>query len=711
MFKEIKKIINDNQLISQRRYTLREFYLMDDFLEKTTKEDALGLLEQLDDLKKGRKLFEVLRYLYILIAYQGEKQWQDDFQILVDEFDKNRRYDYLFHFLDKMIQIRTSGFLLKLLLKYQIKAELGEEDLLRTYETLLKLDRHDHELIFKIAEIKKGLKDVQGAVFHYKMALHRCMEIKATELIEKIVDELIFLGEKQRDFYFSFLHNISTFSDVNFVSRLYEKVFLFYFSEKDHHTSLDVLDEMIERELDMQGNLSVQHYLIEVIQNFYKDHENVKNIIEFSRLGKQDLDLKTHYKIFKQMIRYEKGRFVHHPNFGYGVIKEVEQPTSHKLEAVELSKIVIDFESKKAHSMSLRIANKSLKILPRKHLLGAFFFKGESFEAAVVNEAFIDRLLLSLDKDKDMASIRDLITRICGQNSEKIFKKVKDELEKGERYVFRNKQYQISDDYIQSLLEQYRRQKDVLEKLKIAKFIFLNYPKSSIVSYLASDFGGFLKEKTETEVLLYGKFFQNKKVPIDVDLQTEFNLLYKKIDFDLFDRLESPLGKIYMDFIFKKAKGHLSDIRSLFLNSSNEQRFYYFDLLMDKNRPFREKEIIETLELVSQSNSLLGADNYFQIVAHVIKRREFYKELDMHFIYGSLLDKLDEYYKGERVEDRRNYNKIKNLLFDQDFYDFLREKDLTRSLLQRFLQLHYLDDYIKVDLREIEVEIERGSAQ
>jgi transcription elongation factor GreA len=132
--------------------------------------------------------------------------------------------------------------------------------------------------------------------------------------------------------------------------QLYEVV-----NEKEHYDqSITVLKTLLE--VDPEST-SARDKLVEAYRNKYANHSRLETCIEISNITKSYRDVHSAIEDFEKNIAFDKGSFVYHKSWNIGRIREL----SHE-------KVIIDFVSKKNHSMSLSMAFNSLQVLPKHHI-------------------------------------------------------------------------------------------------------------------------------------------------------------------------------------------------------------------------------------------------------------------------------------------------------------------------------------------------------
>ncbi len=337
-------------------YSKRNFVLLDDIIETAEKEGVAEQLREIsiEHLNKSTKSIIAL-YLAGILTY--EQEIIDDSYILqiINLFKENKKWQVVEYLADKILTYGENKFALTTLEDCYQNTN-NDIELLNIWERLSKIDYENGEIPRKLAmhyEKDENEESEEEAVFYYKMALKRFSKNQTIKAVEDIWIRLADSIPDKIDFFYQIGDEVSRYQPDK--AAMFLALLLPYYQDKnDHNTCIDILKKILTA---TPKDKTVREQLIKNLQNKYEDHSQLEEYTKKSGLTKQDANLKMALEKFERYIVFDRGNFVYHRSWGIGRIVDCKEDS-----------FVIDFESKKNHTMSLKIALTSLKTLSEDHI-------------------------------------------------------------------------------------------------------------------------------------------------------------------------------------------------------------------------------------------------------------------------------------------------------------------------------------------------------
>jgi len=342
------------------------------------------------------------------------------------------------------------------------------------YEKLAKLDRKNPDIaeqygrsLIEEGDNEAGLKFIKQATEAYARGnnldkLGQCWrylvdqspeDIKFFEKIERILinnRQLVKASELLMQFV-DFQSNLLTMAiDTEKVEILNLKIFL--------------LKKVLEHN---------PHYhkarmdIVSTFKDIYADHSLLKEFLQHSGLTNNRKDVNVSISEFEKNIVFDKGNYVAHKNWGVGKIIDLNQ-----------NEITIDFKSKTNHLMSIQMALKSLKALPKGHIW-VKYHENENEMKELFKEAPVDFFVEMLNSYGNIIVMNEIKNEVIDnylspKDWSKWWSKIKTQLKKHphigfsprkkDEIFFREEKISLAEE----LSEKFSASKDHNKKLDIA---------------------------------------------------------------------------------------------------------------------------------------------------------------------------------------------------------------------------------------------------
>jgi transcription elongation factor GreA len=406
------------------------------------------------------------RYMLGIISLKQNKlEDTGHLKILLEQLKSHNKWTIIEYVTDQILQFGEQRLALK------FKAEALEKmnkhkELKPVLEKLARHDRKNPEIAKKYAlSILEDEPD--KAISFLKQAAESFCRNKDYSNLEEIWPILV-------------EHN---FDDIPFFERI-ERILLanreksrivialfpvmeVYKKEKDYDRTIYFLKKILENEPLSQ---KARNDLIRTYKEKYANHSLLEEFLKMSEIGNNKKPIKACIANFERNIVFDTNNYVMHRNWGVGKIQSISSQSD---------SIVVDFQDKKNHKLSIQMAITSLKPLKKDHIWVKLYENPSEihrlFNEDIAN--FIVELLTSYENVMTLADIKaEIVGRFLKKNEDwtKWWNKAKLALKKDPRIgfnpkkkdevIFRPKPISLSEE----LTDKFNAQTDMNKKLDIA---------------------------------------------------------------------------------------------------------------------------------------------------------------------------------------------------------------------------------------------------
>ncbi|MCK9287226.1 MAG: transcription elongation factor GreA [Sphaerochaetaceae bacterium] len=335
-------------------YTVVNFHELDDVIDPIeTTDDQLEVKSICDEHLSHNKNSIIALYISGSIALKRHSLDYSNISTLVELFADAKKWNIVEFLSLKVLKQVEDKYLLRVLADCYEK--MGrEEDKFVMYERLVKVDYEETVLIQSIANRYMTKGNLEKAIFFYKKAMQRFINVSDYSAIkdvwavflEKIPEELSYLlGVAQR-----VSAKLQPERAIYLLNQLYENKY----ATDEWDDCITVLKSILD--LDPKNQIA-RDRLVECYRTKYAEHGRLDTCLEISNLMQSYRDVHSAIDDFEKNIAFDKGSFVFHKSWGIGRIRELNH-----------TNVVIDFASKRNHSMTLQMAFGSLQVLPKSHI-------------------------------------------------------------------------------------------------------------------------------------------------------------------------------------------------------------------------------------------------------------------------------------------------------------------------------------------------------
>jgi len=356
ILKKLAELLNEEKWTraALNSYTINNFKELDEILAEAVKEKIEAEVQTLctEHLKHTKNSIIAL-YLSGIISLQQHLIDDSHLIMLINIFSDNHKWNIVEYLCNRILDFGENKYALRTLAEsYEKNNE--EENKFNVWDRLIKVDYEDADIVKQLAEKKESEGDLDSSIEYYKKAIYRYINKKLFNQVKDIWDKLIQYSPEDTDFFFNIEQKISKILNKERAAALLEELVPYYKDKGDYDTAITILKKILTYE---PKNSSARKEIINCFREKYKGHSQLEEYIKVSNLTQSWRNVHDAIADFEKHISFDQGNYVFHRNWGIGKILETKD-----------DEIVIDFERKKNHKMSLKMAVNALKMLGKDHI-------------------------------------------------------------------------------------------------------------------------------------------------------------------------------------------------------------------------------------------------------------------------------------------------------------------------------------------------------
>jgi transcription elongation factor GreA len=335
-------------------YTITNFESLDELFDELKTSNVMDEVhEVVHEFLKHNKNSIVALYYASLLQLEEENLDDSSANTLIKIFTDNHKWNIVEFLCQKVLSYHEDKFAIRTLIS-TYNNQNKKEELPDLWERLIKIDFEEAEAVVKLADHKESQGLTDEAISYYKKAINRYILSKNFAQVEELWKKLLQYEDVGYDYFFNLDKKISkSFSNeraVELLMHFYDK----YKDGTDYDTMLMIVKLILEK------NPTDEYARTEIVKIYrarYETHSCLEDYIKISNLEGPWRNIFDAIESFEKHISFDKGNFVYHRTWGIGRIKEVSRDV-----------FKIDFQKKKGHKMSLKMALTSLQVLQKNHI-------------------------------------------------------------------------------------------------------------------------------------------------------------------------------------------------------------------------------------------------------------------------------------------------------------------------------------------------------
>ncbi|PKL29522.1 MAG: transcription elongation factor GreA [Spirochaetae bacterium HGW-Spirochaetae-2] len=335
-------------------YTIPNFQELDVILNQIeSPEELLEVKSICDEYLQKNKNSIIAMYLSGSIALRRRSLDYGNITNLIEMFNESKKYSIVEHLSLKVLERFEDKYVIRVLAACYEKLN-REDDKFVLYERLVKVDYDETDLLQAIAERYISKNNKEKALFFYKKSLQRYLNAQNLPAVKDVWTILLRMIPDDFAYLLGLAQRVSTRFQGERTNQMLSQLYDVAVQKEDWDQGVNVLKTMLDTDPHSEW---ARERLVECYRQKYVGHSRLEACIEISNLTKAYRDVHSAIDDFEKNIAFDKGSFVFHKTWSIGRIREL----SHE-------NVVIDFSSKRNHSMSLGMAFSSLQVLPKHHI-------------------------------------------------------------------------------------------------------------------------------------------------------------------------------------------------------------------------------------------------------------------------------------------------------------------------------------------------------
>lgn len=656
-------------------------------------------------------------FFMILLGARGAGEWQAHMERLFSLFTQQKKMGLVVYVAQEILKVQDSAPALWTLAQiYQ--HDNNTEELLEVWERLLRLEPSDHQLPLKIGTLREKLGQRTEAVRYIRMALLRALEKKEGVDAHDAWKRLLVLTPDDYGFAIDIgrrlVNQLSPERQKGFWRPLIEP--LRRLGEAQIDRTIAVLKEALRVEPEVG---EFRDHLISAWRLKYQKHSQLENYLTLAGLLRPWKNPSTQMDLFERPIRFDKGSYVVHKTFGHGMIKEIQHGTGRGEEALNTTRLTIDFEGKGGHGMTLRIAMASLALLAPDDLVAQKKFAPDLFAQRLAGprEELLQAALSSIGKPASATDLKAIfVPPMEEKNYGDMWKEFRKILEGGGTYEVKNKLYHMVPGGLstrEDLLAQYRSARDLDIKLSLCDLVLAQSKGGEGADAMVEDLRSRLEPPGSHSLKVLQALLQAERQGVKNALggkEGEVNaILASPVLAEAFDQVKLPLQRIaLLEYLGKKnLEGLVPRAGDLLLTASSAGKGKLLEILAQKGKQGELKSLWQKADEKRHEwpEAYVVAARFF--VVHPSGKKV---GLDTGAILLRLLELLRyaQPHLGQNPGSgvwRRVSGAIQTLLFTEGHLAAALKSGLPQitrqALFTSVADSHFLEDYIRLEFKEM----------
>jgi transcription elongation factor GreA len=665
-----------------------------------------------DDLKNLCK--ETLKHsqnslvgLYIIGVLSLEESSIDDAHLpqIIKLFMDNRKHKIAEFLAEKILSYRENKFALKTLETiYEIQGQ--EDELFNVKKRLVLIDSKDASNAKFLGEYYEKDGDKELAMFYYRLAIERYIKSKSVKMVEDLWNRIIKLYPDDSKLIILIAKKISeVLGEEKVAGMVFEAVVKPAMKNENYQIALKILKVVLDFK---PHDKTLRKAIEECYRAIYADHSQLEKYLKASAIGQSWKPHREAIRMFESHIAFDTGCYVSHKSWGVGMVKNMENDS-----------VIIDFENKPGHEMSLKIALRALNVLDEDNITIWKHFKLDELKQLLFSEPLRIMEIIIKSYGGECAS-KDIKTTLVPE--------VLSEKEWTRWWVFAKKAMESSNTVVQSLskrnvLEIRESEATIVEEL-VSKFkkttnfenkirLFIDFVdrqgevNSEMASALVSYFTEIINassESDERKVLSYAALRYGGYEGYGDDNIDSAIIFGIKKPIVLYEEMEIELKKPFLEILEKKLKDWDLRFSDFILNSTITKLHNY----MVRRLAFAGKFDVLKNIFLTVLNAFQEKSELFVWFARLIetdddgtlKENIGVKDSELVFRMLSLIDILNNeiQVKTDVGRNKKTITQIYDVLFKKNLLDtFLDNSDETtwRSVHSIIIALNTLEKEIK----------------
>lgn len=684
---------------------ISRFKLLEDFTNEAIGDGELEQVveESENHLEENGRSVSSKYILGVIACYKNDIEGKKHLVDLMKTFYDLHKWAVVVHLAEKVLEYGENTVAFKYLAESLEKLKRKKEAI-PVWENLLRTNRYDAEIAYKLSQTVAD-EDKEKSEQYQKLALEGFIKNNSAEGIEKIWRKVVERSWEDAAYFERIERMLLEIQRKDIASSillaLYDK-----YREVDTAKCFQLLKSVLTYN---PKDVETRKKLIKLYEHEYKDHSQLKRFLLLSKLNNYDVPVSSAIKSFEGNIVFDTGNYVYHRSWGVGVIASMDEEN-----------IILDFEEKKEHRMSVNMALQSLVPLTQEHLYVQLFENPDKIREMFANDltSFLILLVRSHDNSVTTTEIkRDLIPSFLDQKAwSRWWTKARNAIKKDPSLGFSPNKKDVviyrekPMSYAEELAKKFASAGSFADKLNIAEEFVTTVEAEDgreYLSYLSDYYTEMLKGKSNTKIILsyfilqdLMKYDEEKTIDIKTAETAVHDFIRESDDLALVSmKIASFDNKKEFINLIKELRSDWIEVAADILFETPVRIHKYIINLLIMEKAFRQ--INDFIEKVT-AGAKQFPEVYLWVARNILQKNWVYEWLD--YSHRRLVLTLFRVYHDLNKTETKG-NRLKNqaydLLFDDDM-EILKEitASFTLDVLNRLFDM--LKENKHVDESEVD---------
>ncbi|MBN2158875.1 MAG: transcription elongation factor GreA [Spirochaetes bacterium] len=333
---------------------ISKFKILDDLFNTVVSEKAIQ--ETLEACKMHMEEHpDSITSIYLIgeIGYHQDRI-EDATQLrrLIDIFTAYHKWAVVELIAEKILEYGESSVALRAL-ALSLERLGRNKDAIPVLESLLKIDRFDADLAKKLAFAIID-EDPEKSIYYMKLSIEGFIKNKKYEEVTSLWNKLVSVSWGDISFFERIERFLIEAKQFDLVASLIKILLQKYRDEENPDLSIELLKKVLKYRPE---DTHARREIINLYRVKYKDHSQFEQFMKLSKLANYKTPAKYAIQDFEKNIVFDKGNYAYHNTWKLGKIAEMDSEN-----------IIINFNDKPDHKMSIQMALQSLTPIPKDHL-------------------------------------------------------------------------------------------------------------------------------------------------------------------------------------------------------------------------------------------------------------------------------------------------------------------------------------------------------
>ncbi len=350
---EVRDLIRDELWLatSTAEVTVDDFKSLDDVVAKLTesedRQEFKAYCETCLEEKEHNSI--AIRYL----ATMTGRHPMDDRHIftVLEQYYEDSKWPEVIFIGNKILTFNESSYALKVLAECYTVNNM-ERERIETWERLVKVDVDETDVLYKLADYFSAKGETASALNYYRSIIRRHIKARDLSALKNVWEKIMGLKGDNSEYLIGLASKIAdsmgTEKGVYFLHSIYDN------GRFDIDTRIEILKRIIHF---APHDTESRDRLVELWREKFKDNPRLDYCMNNTGILDNYLNINVAIEDFEKQIEFVEGAFVYHETWKLGRITKISK-----------DEMAIMFLGKGAHTMSVKMALSSLRVLPKRHI-------------------------------------------------------------------------------------------------------------------------------------------------------------------------------------------------------------------------------------------------------------------------------------------------------------------------------------------------------